>query len=73
MRLFGADQADVATMRKTNAWLMAMAFAMLFAAGIAALALSNMTETNSEEVIDTLEIRTELRAVLNLLQDAEIG
>lgn len=73
MRLFGADQADVATMRKANAWLMAVAFAMLFGAGIAALALSNIAATTSEEVVDTLEVRGELRAVMGLLRDAEIG
>ena len=60
-------------MRRVNVWLMAVAFAMLFAAGIAALTLSNMARSSAEEVVDTLEIRAELRAVLNVLQDAEIG
>lgn len=63
----------MATMRKANAWLMAAAFAMLFGAGIAALALSNIVTESSEEVVNTLEVRDELRAVMGMLRDAEIG
>lgn len=73
MSPFGADQADLATMRRVNTWLMAVAFIMLFGAGMAALTLSNMAAETSEEVAETLEIREELRAVLGLLRDAEIG
>ncbi|MBO6667919.1 CHASE3 domain-containing protein [Parvibaculum sp.] len=73
MRLFRADLADIANTRKLNAWLMAVAFAMLFGAGIAALTLSGMVTRNTEQVVNTHEIRSELRTVLGLMRDAEIG
>ncbi len=52
---------------------MALAFFMLFAAGTAALMLSVRARENTDDVVNTLEIRGELREVLSLLQDAEIG
>jgi two-component sensor histidine kinase len=73
IRFFGGDLADTENMRKANAILMALAFFMLFAAGTAALMLSARARENTDDVVNTLEIRGELREVLSLLQDAEIG
>ena len=60
-------------MRKANALLMALAFFMLFGAAVAALMLSFRAMENTDDVVNTLEVRGELREVLGLLQDAEIG
>lgn len=73
MRFFIGDLADSDNMRKANAIVMALGFAMLLAAAAAALMLSERARQNIDDVINTLEVRAELRQVLLLLQDAEIG
>lgn len=60
-------------MRKANAIVMALGFLMLFSAAIAALLLSGRARQSADDVVHTLEVRAELRQVLMLLQDAEIG
>lgn len=73
MRFFIGDLAESDNMRKANAIVMALGFAMLLGAAVAALMLSERTRQNIDDVVNTLEVRAELRQVLLLLQDAEIG
>lgn len=73
MRFFIGDLAESDNMRRANAIVMALGFAMLLGAAVAALMLSERTRQNIDDVVNTLEVRAELRQVLLLLQDAEIG
>lgn len=73
IRFFNGELAETDNMRKANAIVMALGFAMLLGAAVSALLLSDRTRQNIDDVVNTLEVRAEFRKVLLLLQDAEIG
>ena len=72
-RIFGIDRAGTEDMRRTNAALMAVSFLLLFGAAVAALMLADRARTNTDAVARTIEVRSELLSVLNLLQGTETG
>lgn len=72
-RIFGIDRADMKDMRRTNAALMAVSFLLLFGAAAAALMLADRAQTDTDAVARTVEVRSELLSVLNLLQGTETG
>lgn len=73
MRFFAASQAEMNTLRRYNVWLMAAGFVLLFGAGIAALLLAGRARDTAGDVTRTIEVRSELLTILNLLQGAEAG
>lgn len=73
IRVFGGDLANTDKMSKVNAILMALAFIMLFGAGVAALTLSLRASSNIDHAVEALKIRSELKEIMSLVQDAEIG
>ena len=73
MRFFAATQAEMNTLRRYNVWLMAAGFVLLFGAGIAALLLAGRARETAADVTHTIEVRSELLTILNLLQGAEAG
>lgn len=73
MRFFGGSLADTDKMRKANAIVMALAFIMLFGAASAALTLSQRASANIDDAVEALRIRSELKEIMSLVQDAEIG
>lgn len=73
MRFLRADYSEVEKMRRLNALLMALAFLLLFGAALAALMLAPLAQRHANAVVHTIEVRSELLSVLNLLQGTETG
>lgn len=73
MRFFGGNLANTDKMSKVNAVLMALTFIMLFGAALAALTLSLRASSNIDDAVEALKIRSELKEIMSLVQDAEIG
>lgn len=61
------------TVRRLNAWLLALALLMLFGAAATALMLASRAQRDADAVVQTIEVRSEFLTVLSLLKDAETG
>lgn len=73
IRVFGGNLANTDKMSKVNAVLMALTFIMLIGAAFSALTLSLRTSSNIDDAVEALKIRSELKEIMSLVQDAEIG
>lgn len=73
MRFLRVEEAETETVRRLNAWLLALALLMLFVAAAAALTLASRAQHNAGEVVQTIGVRSEFLRVLSLLKDAETG